>query len=128
MEFHRGRLLDHVQLRVKDLEASKRFYRAVLAALGQGENFYLLLTDPDGQALLGGPDRPVEKVEDVQRDGTGKATGMDGYSTLNLRQIIANQDKITSLEVPLSQDAADGSLAMFTKRLDLEDLLRARES
>ena len=39
MEFHRGRLLDHVQLRVKDLEASKRFYRAVLAALGQGENF-----------------------------------------------------------------------------------------
>jgi catechol 2,3-dioxygenase-like lactoylglutathione lyase family enzyme len=39
MEFHRGRLLDHVQLRVKDLEASKRFYRAVLKALGQGDNF-----------------------------------------------------------------------------------------
>ena len=39
MEFHRGRLLDHVQLRVKDLEASKRFYRAVLTALGQGNNF-----------------------------------------------------------------------------------------
>ena len=39
MEFHRGRLLDHVQLRVKDLEASKRFYRAVLSALGQGDNF-----------------------------------------------------------------------------------------
>jgi catechol 2,3-dioxygenase-like lactoylglutathione lyase family enzyme len=34
MEFHRGRLLDHVHLRVKDLEASKRFYRAVLAAIG----------------------------------------------------------------------------------------------
>ena len=39
MEFHRGRLLDHVQLRVKDLQASKRFYRAALAALGQGDNF-----------------------------------------------------------------------------------------
>jgi catechol 2,3-dioxygenase-like lactoylglutathione lyase family enzyme len=39
MEFHRGRLLDHVQLRVNDLEASKRFYRAVLTALGQGDNF-----------------------------------------------------------------------------------------
>jgi catechol 2,3-dioxygenase-like lactoylglutathione lyase family enzyme len=34
MEFHRGRLIDHVHLRVKDVEASKRFYRAVLSAIG----------------------------------------------------------------------------------------------
>ena len=34
MEFHLGRLIDHVHLRVRDLEASKRFYRAVLDALG----------------------------------------------------------------------------------------------
>ena len=34
MEFHRGRLFDHVHLRVSDLTASKRFYRAVVAALG----------------------------------------------------------------------------------------------
>lgn len=34
MELHRGRLIDHVQLVVADLEASKRFYRAVFAALG----------------------------------------------------------------------------------------------
>jgi catechol 2,3-dioxygenase-like lactoylglutathione lyase family enzyme len=30
MEFHRGRLIDHVHLRVKDLERSRRFYEAVL--------------------------------------------------------------------------------------------------
>ena len=36
MEFHQGRLLDHVHLRVADVEASKRFYRAVLGALGLG--------------------------------------------------------------------------------------------
>jgi catechol 2,3-dioxygenase-like lactoylglutathione lyase family enzyme len=36
MEFHRGRLLDHVHVRVADLAASKRFYRAVLEALGRG--------------------------------------------------------------------------------------------
>ncbi len=35
MEFHRGRLIDHVHLRAKDLEASKRFYRAALQALGK---------------------------------------------------------------------------------------------
>ena len=32
---HRGRLIDHVHLRVADLGASKRFYRAVLATLGR---------------------------------------------------------------------------------------------
>ncbi len=34
MEFHRGRLLDHVHLRVRDLEWSRRFYQAALGALG----------------------------------------------------------------------------------------------
>ncbi|MDY7224934.1 VOC family protein [Hyalangium rubrum] len=34
MELHRGRLFDHVHLRVRDLEASKKFYRAVLESLG----------------------------------------------------------------------------------------------
>jgi len=33
MELRRGRLIDHVHLRAKDLGATKRFYRAVLAAL-----------------------------------------------------------------------------------------------
>ena len=33
---HLGRLIDHVHLRVRDLEASKRFYGAVLEALGPG--------------------------------------------------------------------------------------------
>jgi catechol 2,3-dioxygenase-like lactoylglutathione lyase family enzyme len=35
VEFHLGRLIDHVHLRVADLEASKRFYRAALRALGR---------------------------------------------------------------------------------------------
>ncbi|MCG6541358.1 VOC family protein [Pseudomonas sp. KSR10] len=34
MQFHRGRLVDHIHLRVADLDASKNFYRAVFAALG----------------------------------------------------------------------------------------------
>lgn len=33
MEFHRGRLIDHVHLVVADLERSKRFYRALLEVL-----------------------------------------------------------------------------------------------
>ncbi len=34
MEFHTGRLFDHVHFRVKDFDASKRFYRAVMDVLG----------------------------------------------------------------------------------------------
>lgn len=34
MEFHRGRLIDHVQLSVRDLEASRRFHAAALGVLG----------------------------------------------------------------------------------------------
>lgn len=42
---HRGRLLDHLQLVVRDLAASKRFYSAVFEALGvplggEGEDFF----------------------------------------------------------------------------------------
>lgn len=33
--YHVGRLIDHVHLRVRDLDASKRFYRAVLEAVGR---------------------------------------------------------------------------------------------
>ena len=46
MEFHRGRLIDHVHLRASVLAASKKFYRAVLLALGkdrgiqEGEHYF----------------------------------------------------------------------------------------
>lgn len=33
-EYHRGRLFDHVHLRVRELEASRRFYKAVIEAVG----------------------------------------------------------------------------------------------
>jgi len=39
MQFHVGRLIDHVHLRVADLDASKRFYRAVLTVLGKPDAF-----------------------------------------------------------------------------------------
>ncbi len=44
-ELHRGRLIDHIQLVVRDLPASQTFYTAVLGALdvpmgGTGEGFF----------------------------------------------------------------------------------------
>jgi catechol 2,3-dioxygenase-like lactoylglutathione lyase family enzyme len=61
-ELHRGRLIDHVQLVVRDLAASQRFYAAVFAALGipmggTGEGYFwadeLFVSSPDSPAALG---------------------------------------------------------------------------
>jgi catechol 2,3-dioxygenase-like lactoylglutathione lyase family enzyme len=60
-EAHAGRLLDHLHLRVSDLEASKRFYAAALAPLGlgltgEGEDWFAadeLFVSTDGPATSG---------------------------------------------------------------------------
>lgn len=46
MEFHRGRLIDHIRLQSRDIEASRAFYDAVLAVLGlkierEGDGWFL---------------------------------------------------------------------------------------
>ncbi len=45
-ELHRGRLIDHIQLVVRDLSVSRTFYTAVLGVLdipvsGTGDGFFL---------------------------------------------------------------------------------------
>ena len=62
MELHRGRLIDHIQLVVRDLAASRRFYEAVLRALdvpigGVGDDYFwadeLFVSSADSPAALG---------------------------------------------------------------------------
>lgn len=61
-ELHRGRLIDHIQLVVRDLAASRSFYTAVLSALGvpmggEGEGYFwadeLFVTSIDSVAAQG---------------------------------------------------------------------------
>jgi catechol 2,3-dioxygenase-like lactoylglutathione lyase family enzyme len=61
-ELHRGRLIDHVQLVVRDLAASQRFYGAAFEALdipmgGSGEGYFwadeLFVSTADGDAAQG---------------------------------------------------------------------------
>src|SRR5688572_18393649 len=61
-EVHRGRLVDHIQLVVADLAASRKFYAAVLDVLeipmgGDGDGFFwadeLVVSTPDSEAAEG---------------------------------------------------------------------------
>lgn len=61
-ELHRGRLIDHIQLVVKDVAASKRFYTAVLSVLeiplgGESEDYFwadeLFVSSKDSAASQG---------------------------------------------------------------------------
>jgi catechol 2,3-dioxygenase-like lactoylglutathione lyase family enzyme len=61
-ELHRGRLIDHIQLVVNDLAASKRFYSAVFGVLGiplggEGPGFFwtdeLVISSKDSPAAQG---------------------------------------------------------------------------
>ena len=71
MEFHRGRLFDHVHLRVADLERSRRFYRAVLEAIGRVDAMH---DGPDffwaDELYVNQADGPVSRVHIAfQADG-----------------------------------------------------------
>ena len=61
-ELHRGRLVDHIQLVVRDLDASRRFYEAVLRVLGipiggEAEDYFwadeLFVSSVDSNAAQG---------------------------------------------------------------------------
>jgi len=61
-ELHRGRLIDHVQLVVKDIAASRRFYEAVFKAVGreiggEAEDYFwcdeLFVSSADSRAAQG---------------------------------------------------------------------------
>jgi catechol 2,3-dioxygenase-like lactoylglutathione lyase family enzyme len=61
-EIHRGRLVDHIQLVVQDLDRSRRFYMAVLEVLGipiggEGEGFFwadeLVISSRESEAAQG---------------------------------------------------------------------------
>ena len=61
-ELHRGRLIDHIQLVVQDLPASRAFYTAIFAVLqlplgGSGDNYFwydeLFVSNADSEAAQG---------------------------------------------------------------------------
>ncbi|MER9429452.1 VOC family protein [Mesorhizobium sp. M0145] len=94
-ELHRGRLIDHLQLVVRDLKASRRFYEAVLNVLGipiggAGNDYFwadeLFISSPDSPAALGkltGRHHLAFQAKDRAMVDAFYKAGLDGGGTDN---------------------------------------------
>ncbi|MBX3191330.1 MAG: VOC family protein [Labilithrix sp.] len=98
-ELHRGRLIDHIQLVVEDIAASKRFYKAVFGVLniplgGEADDYIwadeLFISTKDSKAAIGvltgrthlafqGKDRAtVDAFHETALSAGGKDNGAPG--------------------------------------------------
>ncbi|WDH78364.1 ABC transporter permease subunit [Microbacterium esteraromaticum] len=96
-------LMLSAQERVPD---SPAYDLTVVERLGE---LSFLVTAPDGTVSVGGVERPLEEVDGAQMDGD-KAVGLEGYNSLGFAQIVADQQRIADMTVPLSDDPNDGAL------------------
>ncbi|MEJ1154950.1 ABC transporter permease subunit [Microbacterium marmarense] len=96
-------LMLSAQERVPD---SPAYGLTVVEQLGE---FSFLVTDPDGTVEIGGEERPLEPVTGAEMDGS-KAVAIDGYTSLGFAEIVANQEAIADIAVPISDDPNDGAL------------------
>ena len=85
-------LLIQNQQRVEDSAAYP------VSILEQNGQFFLLATTPDGDAEIGGTERPLEPAPDAEFSGD-RAVSVPGYTTLDFSQIVANQAAITAIAV-----------------------------
>lgn len=80
-----------------------------LTVVEAGGELSFLVTDPDGEALIGGMERPLEPVPEAQFEG-GRAVEAPGYTALDFAAVLGDQARIAELVVPISDDPADGFL------------------
>jgi arabinogalactan oligomer / maltooligosaccharide transport system permease protein len=78
-------------------------------AVLDGDDGLALAAIEDGEVLVGGPDRPLVPVlGEVATDGT--VGQVPGYDVLSYGEVIAVQDEVLELRVPVSEDPAEGVL------------------
>ena len=81
-----------------------------LTVLEQFGAFSFLVTDPDGNVSLGAEESPLRAVNNAETDTSGQAVSLPGYTSLGFSDIVAEQEQIAALSVPLSDDPNDGTL------------------
>ncbi|WP_345751520.1 ABC transporter permease subunit [Microbacterium rhizophilus] len=75
----------------------------------QGGALGLLVTTPDGEALVGTTKQPLEPVPDAAFEGE-KAVSAPGWDSLQFAQVLQRQGDVAELSVPFSEDPNDGAI------------------
>lgn len=81
-----------------------------LAVLDRNGQLAFLVTTPSGAAELGDAHTPLHPIADATKDATGQFTGVPGYRTLNLSEMLDRQGDITGLAVPMGSNPSNGTL------------------
>lgn len=79
-----------------------------LTVVQNGDELGFAVVTEDGDAQVGTADQPFEDVDATVE--SGRITEVPGWEVLGFAQVAADQEAITSLRVPFSDDPADGSV------------------
>jgi arabinogalactan oligomer/maltooligosaccharide transport system permease protein len=79
-----------------------------LAVVQNGDELGLAVVTENGDTQVGTADQPFEDVDATVE--SGRITAVPGWEVLGFAQVAADQEAITSLRVPFSDDPADGSV------------------
>ena len=75
-----------------------------------GGELGLLVTSPNGNALLGTSEEPLAAVPDATFDGDTAVTA-PGWETLQFADVLERQNEVTELSVPVSEDPNEGRIS-----------------
>ncbi|MGO1318741.1 MAG: ABC transporter permease subunit [Galactobacter sp.] len=80
-----------------------------LAVVTKGSEIGFVVQDPEsGDTLLGTEHEPLHQVDATV--SAGQVSGLDGWTSLSFNDLLGRQDEVFSLSVPVSEDAAEGTL------------------
>lgn len=81
-------------------------YQLTVLSDAEGLSFAVVV---DGEAMVGTADQPLEPVDGATVDGD-QVTAVEGFTVLSFADLLSREKEVVSLRVPLSEDAAGGSL------------------
>ncbi|MCA5894927.1 ABC transporter permease subunit [Isoptericola sp. NEAU-Y5] len=81
-----------------------------LTVLESGDELGFAVTDEDGRVEVGSATQPLEPAPDAVVGDDGRATQVPGWSVLDRAQVLERQQEVTTLRVPVSDDAEAGSV------------------
>ena len=80
-----------------------------LTVVADGDTLGFAVLSPEGVVEAGTADRPLEAVDGATVSG-GQVTALPGYEVLEYTAVLEQQQEVTDLRVPVSEDPNDGSV------------------